>query len=86
MDFGIAAIHHGERVADLRTAGDVAEVVSPIGKDRGHPVGLARPGGRRETQRKTEHNQERIASGPLPPFRPGQDRRLSAKVGPQPGR
>ena len=25
VDFGIAAIHHGERVADLRTAGDVSE-------------------------------------------------------------
>ena len=34
MDFGIAAIHHGESVADLGTASDVSEVVSAIGEDQ----------------------------------------------------
>ena len=44
VDFVIAAIHHGESVADLGTAGDVAEIVSPIGKDQGYPVELAQTG------------------------------------------
>ena len=72
VDFGIAAIDHGERVADLRTAGDVAKIVSPLGEDRRNPVGGSRPGGRRETQRQTQNEQERSHRGhSLSPSRTG---------------
>ena len=47
MDLEIAAIHDGKSVANLGTAGDIAEIVRAIGEDRGHPVGVAGPGGRR---------------------------------------
>ncbi len=66
MNFGIGAIHHGESVADLGTAGHVSKIVSPIGEDRGNPVGGS-PRGR--PSRNPELNTKRastIASAATP--------------------
>ncbi len=55
MDFGIAAIHHGERVADLRPASDVAKVVRAVREDQRDPVGGCPP---RQPERGPDRNRK----------------------------
>ena len=52
-DVEIGPIDHREGVAELGTAGDIAEVVGPFGEGGRQPVGVRRPGdARRETRPK----------------------------------
>ena len=75
----IAAVHHGERVADLGAAGHVSEIVSTIGEDRRNPVGGSRPGGSGETQHKTQNEQVRSHRGHSLSPHPRQGSTLSAE-------
>lgn len=44
-DVGIGAVDHEEGVSDLGAAGDVAEIIGPLGEHAGQPIGLGTAGG-----------------------------------------
>jgi hypothetical protein len=63
MDVGISAIDNGKRVANLRPAGDTAEIKSALGKDLRDPVAAAGLSADGETQKQTRKQQKQTHRG-----------------------